>query len=332
MARAIRILHAPTNVGNHPYALSRAERELGYVSEVVDFIPSRRIQYRADVVHDLGGRPPYVHAAVRSAFLVKALRRYDVFHYNWGQPLVPVRVGGHVLTELALVKRLGKIVLVTFQGSDVRPRPDTEAFDRYQAPNAAAMLRHADRAFYLNPDLGAHLPGAHFLPYANVDVRALSPARAPDCDHVVIAHAPTNRAVKGTSHVVAAVDALAAEGLPVRLDLIEGVPHTEALRRLAHADLLVDQLVLGWYGGVAVEAMALGRPVVCRIDQTANPFGQRLPIVDASTADLGDRLRPLVMDRAVRARLGAQSRQFVCAEHDPLRIARRVLDGLLEPP
>ena len=63
--------------------------------------------------------------------------------------------------------------------------------------------------------------------------------------------------------------------------------------------------MLGWYGGVAVEAMALGRPVVCRIDQAANPFGERLPIVDASPDDLRDRLRPLVRDRAA---LGADRR------------------------
>jgi len=29
------------------------------------------------------------------------------------------------------------------------------------------------------------------------------------------------------------------------------------------ADLLVDQLLTGWYGAVAVEMMALGKPVVC---------------------------------------------------------------------
>jgi hypothetical protein len=194
------------------------------------------------------------------------------------------------------------------------------------------MLRHADRAFYLNPDLAPYVPGARFLPYANVDVAAIDPAPPPQRADVMIAHAPTDRDVKGTSHVIAAVDALKAEGLPVVLDLIEHVPHAEAVRRLAAADLVVDQLVLGWYGGVAVEAMALGRPVVCRIDQAANPFGDRLPIVDASPGDLRERLRPLVADRGALARVGAESREFVCAEHDPRAIARRVLDGLVELP
>lgn len=339
MPRPARILHAPANVGNQPYALSRAERTLGLESDVVDFIPSRRFEYQADVIHDLAGRPAYVHAARRGSLLARAIPRYDVFHFNWGQALLPIRLRGRVLTELALLKRLGKTVLVTFQGCDVRPRaecachnPECAATDRWRAPNAAAMLRHANRAFYLNPDLGPHLPGARFLPYANVDVAAIAVAPPPARDGVVVAHAPTDRDVKGTSHVVAAIDALRAEGLPVALDLIEQVPHDEALRRIAAADLVVDQLILGWYGGVAVEAMALGRPVVCRIDQTANPFGDRLPIVEASPDDLRERLRPLVADRAALARLGERSREFVCAEHDPRAIARRVLDGLVELP
>jgi hypothetical protein len=339
MVRPARILHAPANVGNQPYALSRAERSLGFVSDVADFIPSGKFEYQADVIHDLAGRPAYAHAARRGSFLARAIARYDVFHFNWGQALLPLRVRGRVHTELALLKRLGKVVIVTFQGCDVRPRaecachnPACAAADRWRAPNAAAMLRHADRAFFLNPDLAPHLPGARFLPYANVDVHTIEAAPLPPRDEVVIAHAPTDRDVKGTSHVVAAVDALAVEGVRVRLDLVEDVPHAEALRRLAAADVVVDQLVLGWYGGVAVEAMALGRPVVCRIDADANPFGERLPIVDASPATLRDRLRSLAQDAAARERLGSESREFVRAEHDPRRIARRVLGGLVELP
>jgi glycosyltransferase involved in cell wall biosynthesis len=339
MASPPRILHAPANVGNQPYALSRAERELGYVSDVVDFMPARDFEYQADVIHDLAGRPLHVHAARRTSFLARAVPRYDVFHFNWGQALVPLRVGGRVFTELALLKRLGKTVIVTFQGCDVRPRaecacrnPDCAATDRWRAPNAAAMLRHADRAFFLNPDLERHLPGARFMPYANVDVRAVAATPPPERDEVVITHAPSDRDVKGTSHVIAAVDALRGEGLPVRLDLVEGLPHAEALARIGAGDILVDQLVLGWYGGVAVEAMAMGRPVVGRIDAAANPFGERLPIVRAEPADLRERLRALVADPAARRSAGEAARRFAVAEHDPRAIAERMLSGLVEPP
>jgi hypothetical protein len=334
-----RILHAPTNTANNPYTLSRAERELGLVSDVADFLPARGFAYQADVQRDLAGRPLPVHGLVRGSFLLRAMSRYDVFHFNFGQALLPLRAGGRVFTELALLKRLGKVVLVTFQGCDVRPqaecactRTDCAALDRWRAPNAAAMLRHADRAFFLNPDLRHHLPGATFMPYANVDVRAVEPRRFAGGEEVVVAHAPTDRDVKGTSHVVAAVEALRAEGLRVRLDLIEGVRHAQALDRMGAADVVIDQLVLGWYGGVTVEAMARGRPVISRIEEAApgdNPFGERLPVVRAEPATVRDRLRELVTDSDRRRAVGAAGRAFALAEHDPRTIARRALDGLV---
>jgi hypothetical protein len=60
-----------------------------------------------------------------------------------------------------------------------------------------------------------------------------------------------------------------------------------------------------------------------------NPFGDRLPVVRADAATVRERLRELVADGERRARLGASGRAFALAEHDPRRIARRVLEGLV---
>src|SRR5215217_892743 len=78
----VRILHTPTNVANNPYSLSRAERALGFESDVVDFAPATAFGFQADEVHDLAGRPFYVHLYRRGSFLARAMRHYDVFHFN----------------------------------------------------------------------------------------------------------------------------------------------------------------------------------------------------------------------------------------------------------
>jgi glycosyltransferase involved in cell wall biosynthesis len=117
----------------------------------------------------------------------------------------------------------------------------------------------------------------------------------------------------------------------VRLDLVEGVPRDEALARFAAADVIVDQLRIGWYGGLAVEAMALGRPVLAAIkedDPADNPFGAELPIVRTSPQTLRDDLRELLGDRERRELLGAHGRAFVERRHDPRVVARTVLDDL----
>ena len=197
---------------------------------------------------------------------------------------------------------------------------------------ARRALAHADRVLYLNPDLGRWAPGAEFFPYANVDPRAVEPAPWTDREELVVVHAPTDRSIKGTRHVVDAVERLRAEGAPVRLDLIEGLTHDQVRARTAAADVVVDQLMIGWYGGFAVEAMALGRPLVCFIREEENPFGAALPIVRASPSTLVERLRELLRDPARRREAGQAGRRFVEREHDPRTLARRALAGLVDLP
>jgi len=336
----MRIVHAPADVAGQAYGLSRAERELGFESDVVIFTPSG-LGYGYDVDLDTGlGVPVWKRLLRRAAFLRGAVDRYDLFHFNFGQTIVGVRVFGRVFDELAWLKRRGKTVFVTYQGSDVRPAArcpcgteECRRLDRYRRPGAERALRFADRVFYQNPDLREWLPGAHFLPYASVDPRALQTEPLPERGELVVAHAPTDRNVKGTAHVVEAVKRLQSDGVSLRLDLIEGTTRADTLRRITAADLLVDQLLIGWYGTVATEAMALGRPVLAYIREDEpedNPFGARLPIVRTTAATLADDLRALAADRPRRAGLARAGRAFVEDAHDPRRIAREVLAGIAE--
>jgi glycosyltransferase involved in cell wall biosynthesis len=148
-----------------------------------------------------------------------------------------------------------------------------------------------------------------------------------------VAHAPSDRQVKGTRHVEEAVAKLQREGHRVRLDLIEGVTRDEVLARVVQADVVVDQLLIGWYGAFAVEAMALGRPVLAYVREDEpedNPFGAELPIVRTTAAALADDLLALAGDGKRRLELGAAGRRFVEEHHDPRRIARIVLEGIAE--
>jgi hypothetical protein len=333
-----RILHTPADVGGHAFGLSRAERELGFESDVV-VVARGPFGYGFDVELNAGvAQPVWKRLARRAAFLTRAVRRYDVFHFNFGQTLLPVRQLGHVFDELAWLKRRGKTIFVSYQGCDVRPkaacpcrRPHCFAEDRYRGPAAQRVLRLADRVFYLNPDLRHWLPGATFTPYASVDARRIEVVPEPPSDEVVVVHAPTDVDVKGTRFVVAAVEQLRAQGLPLRLELVESVARTDVLRRIEAGHVLVDQLLLGWYGAVAVEAMAVGRPVLSYVredDPKDNPFGNELPIVRTTPDSLADDLRRVVLDTDLRVRLGEEGHHFAATRHDPREIARTVLADL----
>jgi hypothetical protein len=123
-----------------------------------------------------------------------------------------------------------------------------------------------------------------------------------------IAHSPTNRTVKSTNMVISAVQTLAKQGLDVSLDLIERKSYAETLRRKAKADILVDQLHLG-YGNSAVEAWGMGIPVIAGISDSyvRSKMEERwhgLPFLEASESTLAERLAEMATDPELRARWG----------------------------
>jgi len=148
---------------------------------------------------------------------------------------------------------------------------------------------------------------------------------------LTLLHAPTHRGVQGTRYVLEAVQQLREhDQLDVELLLVEGLSHEEARRCYQRADLLIDQLLVGWYGGLAVECMALGKPVVCYIREEDLKFiptqmRRDLPIIQATPATLYTVLKAwLTVRRDELRQAGHQGRMYVEQWHDPLQIAARL--------
>lgn len=78
-----------------------------------------------------------------------------------------------------------------------------------------------------------------------------------------ILHAPNHKTIKGTSYIQKAIDELASEGYPVELVFLQKRPNHEIIEQISKADIVADQLVIGWYAMFALESMALAKPVVC---------------------------------------------------------------------
>lgn len=339
----MRILHTPWNVGGHPIGLARAERELGLDSEVVTF-ERDPFAFEVDRSYYREGVPVWRTAPTRLRFMAEAIGRYDVFHFNFGSTLLPGWGLPVAIDELPLLRRLGKVVIATFQGDDARPAdhqsnppaPEArEGLERRRANARRRLLRYCNRVFYLNPDMRQWLPGASFCPYASFDPLSVTPVPPRDDGELTVLHAPSNRTSKGTAEVLAAVDEVRARGIPVALDLVEGVTRDEALARCARADIAIDQLKIGWYGGFAVEAMSLGKPVLCYIQDQAsgdNPFGDELGLVRTTAGSLADNLIALIQNPERRRRAGVAGRAFVVRHHDPRVVACNVLGGLIALP
>lgn len=298
----------------------------------------------ADVVHFSFGQSCLVPNAYPS------LR-----HARWTSPLDIVwRLYGRAiwLKDLPLLSAMGKVMAVTWQGDDARQRDQslrlfdvsiaeavTEAYyppdsDRWKRRAIAAFARHVPLHYALNPDLLHVLPAqARFQPYASFDPASVlaSPPAADGERPLVFLHAPSHRGAKGTEFVLAAAETLRAEGHVFELRLVEGLPRSEALKAYASADVIIDQLLAGWYGGFGVEAMSLGKPVIAYLREGDLGFldgemRQELPIVNASPFGIADGMRGLIaMERGRLHAMGLASRAFAERWHDPRRLAAQTL-------
>ncbi len=120
--------------------------------------------------------------------------------------------------------------------------------------------------------------------------------------------------------------------MPIELVLVEGAPRAEARRALERADVVVDQLLTGWYGGIAVEAMALGNPVVAHLEpddvaRVPTKLAEEIPIVRATPESIESVLRELLTQPERLEELGRAGRQFVERWHDPRRVAQTTRDA-----
>jgi len=339
-------LHLPCNYGNAPWILSRAERKLDIKSDLIVFShhPFYKNYDRNLAFEYYLNIPDMIKKVV---FLKWALKNYDIFHFNTGATILDHFIWGLNYFDLPLIKKAGKKIVVTYQGSDARQkdyfikhfgwgpynRPYTwrdKLGDINKRMRIEKMAKYADHIFCYNPDLMHILPKkTEFMPYPSVDIHAIKPNLIQKRNRIMILHAPSKRAVKGTDIIISAIKRLAKK-YPLELILIENMPHDKALEYYKKADIAVDQLEIGWYGGFAVETMAMGIPTICflRNDDLRQfvSFKKEIPIVNANKDSLERVLQNLIQDSVLRKKIGNKSRKFVEKYHDPISIAQKMIN------
>jgi len=148
-------------------------------------------------------------------------------------------------------------------------------------------------------------------------------------DEILVYHAFANKRTrqadgrdsKGSAVVVAAVERLQREGIPIKLFYATDIPITEVRFYQVQADVVVDQLYYGRLGSNAREALMLGRPLVTRIDATQEGRAQPLdsmatvPAIPADESTIYDVLRRLALERDSLREIGRRSREYALKWH-----------------
>jgi glycosyltransferase involved in cell wall biosynthesis len=302
----LRVVHTPLNVAGIPWTNVQALRRKGVDATLV-VVERQKLHPEADVSLD---RPAgfWGRQAVQWPAFLRLLPRTDVFHFYFGWTLVPRKL------QWPILKATGRKSVLHFLGSDIRGRSREEL----------GYARGADARIVGSYDALRWMPDAHVVP-PGLDLRDYTPVASEDTARPVVLHAPSSRKRKGTEHVIAA-----CERLGVELDIVEGLRHDEARRHYERADIVVDQLNAGWYGIFALEAMALGKPVLGylrpeAVQQTQREMGVEVPIVPVTKETLCERIAELVAAPDERRRIGALSRGYVEQIHDADKGADRLI-------
>lgn len=370
----MKVLHLPTTVGGHPQSLNRHLSFLGIRGESWTLYQNYLSFQADKVIFSVKDRVVIRELkrlwALRYVFLFDVIffnfgsSLYTPFVIPEGphhSPLFKFGMKIHLTyvsilqkIEFALLRAMKKVVFIQYQGDDARqgdycfshfeispvqgvePGYYTAKKDALKRQQIKILTSLARKTYALNPDLLHVLPSnAEFLPYSHIDLGEWVPNYNQMEDRPLrFGHAPTHRGVKGTDLILEAADRLRKAGYDFELDLVEGLPNQEAKKRYANIDVLIDQLYAGWYGGLAVEAMALGKPVLVYIRESDLGFipeemRRDLPFINVTPSSIETGMK-LVLDMPRRDLLAIahHSRAYVERWHDPIAIAKRIKNEL----
>jgi len=267
------------------------------------------------------------------AILRLALIRYDVFHTFCDRGLLPASGGLQIEpAEMEAIRRHGRRLYAYTYGADVRTREATLALGRYNlcvecpepgrfctcddekgARNIDAIRQHATALVSMG-DMLTYARDARNMHYWPIDTAKFpetgtdwSPGRT-----LRVGHAPNHAHFKGTQFLVDAIERLKAQGYAIELISITGVANAEVIALFKSCDVVADQFIAGFHGYTALEAMALGKPVLCYLrDPQAAIDPANCPMINCSPDTIGDVLRNCLDGDFDLAELGRRSRSYI---------------------
>ncbi|MEW5819940.1 MAG: glycosyltransferase [Cyanobacteriota bacterium] len=314
-------------------------KNLGYN---VNFIISKpdlvNRDYPFDRCLDIQKYPKIFRLVILTFELVKSIIKYDYFIFLYGKSFWP---GNY---DLPVLKIFRKKIIAIFLGCEIRQRETILNLNRTYTPcqdctndcsfkikkHIASMFeKYADKLF-CQPEYDQLLENKDYeYAWVPIDIDEWKPVINIENTTIKIIHAPSNSQKKGTTYILDAIQKLKAEGYDINFFLAQNLSNHELKKHLEEADLIIDQLMIGWYGKLSTESMSLGKPVICWIDETLKNSVQELPIIIANPNNIYKKLKYILDNKETLLEIGIQSRDFVFKNHNYLHICKHII-GLFE--
>lgn len=327
--------------------LARGLRELGYqTTSVVGELDSPILQ--RDTKH---GR--YIRRTNKLVYLLDLIKefvysstRYDIFVF-FGRSFLGDFAKRNLTRkldclDLPILKLMGKTIVFVTTGSDIRsPKLLVEQLIRAGLEECAQWVENAYKPKYINVAIQsrvrmieryaecifAYRNNAQFLQrsyqmnWMPIDLSKIQ-CNIHATSAPLVLHAPSNRRIKGTSHVLQAVERLQRENYQFNFILCENMSNKDVRELLAQSEIVLDQFILPGYGLIAVEAMASGNVVLGSAMPTFNKYPKELPIVVTTPSTIYQNLKDLLENPERRLDLANQGRAYVEKYHEYRKVAQ----------
>jgi hypothetical protein len=361
-----KIIHIPTSVGGNSSQLSIYLKNFNYNSECWIF-SQNYLNYKSDKIITKK-KDSWLLKELKRIFALRYIFFCDIVFFNFGRSLfAPIynnpKLEKSILIstyniyacimqriELSLLKIFGKKIFIQYQGDDARQgdyllKNYEISIGNIQNQNYYSLItdnikkkqiklfeKYCNKIYALNPDLLGVLPSsAIFLPYGHIALEEWEFINFNvNKSKLHFAHAPSHRGVKGTELVLNAIDNLKMSKYDFDFTLIEGLSNIEAKEVYKNVDIIIDQLYAGWYGGLAVEAMALGKIVLVYIREEDLQFipeqmKNDLPFIRTSPSTIeADIVNVLKMSKSDINKISINGRKYVEKWHNPNIVAKKI--------
>lgn len=329
----LRVLQGSMEIANQMNTLSEGLNKHGIVAHTINYYPYY-LNYDSNYTWSLIGQrsSPSINDKLRK-LTKEFLSYYDVFHFHFGTSLTLD------WSDFPLYQSSGKPLLMQHWGSDVRifskatelnPYALVKNKNEYQIKTSLTRLsENIQNCVVFDMELYQYVKdfyeNVHIIP-SMINLEHYKPKKKTSPNKkALIVHAPTSPAIKGTHYILEAIESL-KDKYDFDFRLVKGLSHEEAMRIYRDADLIIDQLHIGSYGLFAVEAMAMGKPVICWIsDFMRAHYPSNLPIIVANPDTIKETIEYALNNFDILPGIGEKGRLYVETNHDMIKNSQKML-------
>lgn len=324
MTKKIKLLFASVDIGwrislYHKFLMQK--KGVNRIKSFVKYkVPSKQYQTNYDYQIQYSRYPTFIQWIISFAFFTFALFKFNTFYFFSGETILTRRLR---MLEFRIYKLLRKRIIMHFVGTDIRnlehlkwknqnietnlkePIKNSSPSD-WQLKLITDSLTFADHILVSTPDLLQIVPAAKYYPVM-IDLnrfqeeckKAVNESRNSffKTNKIKVLHAPSNVQVKGSDAIDRVlkkvlknndnIEYLNTKHLNRETGTVYTVSRYELFQLYCEADIVIDQMVIGWYGLQSIEALLAKCLVICYIDDDLKKhLYPNCPILSANINEL----------------------------------------------